>query len=373
MTLLISAVVWVAVTQPGGGPPPAAVRVDAVRQESVEDWRVVAGEFFAVRRANVASEQPGLVIEFSLEEGDRVEQGQVLARLHDARIRLEVARTRAEVASRGAILEERRARLDLAEQERRRFEEAATRSSVGEMELDQRRTTALAEQARVQQAEADLESAQAEHDLALERLNEMTIRAPFAGVVVAKRTELGQWIAVGDAVVELADTSLIDVRLDVPDALVGRVAERGARARVRLKGTGEVLEAPVLTIVPVADPVSRLTPVRLRVENPEGRLRPGMSVLGLVPAGVKTEALTLHKDALRRDDAGEFVFFDRGGMAAVARVESVFAVGDRVVVRSPMLAPGTRVVVEGNERLYPTAALNVIGDTTPQGLRGEGN
>lgn len=360
MALLMSVVLWVAVAQPGGGPPPAAVRVDAARLESVEDWRSVTAEFTAVRRAEVATEQAGLVVELGVEEGDRVEAGRVLARLHDSRARLEVASAEGEAASRRASLEERRAQLELAELELGRFEEAAVLSSVGDLELDERRTRARAERARVQAAEADLARAESDLALARQRLEEMTIRAPFGGIIIAKRTELGQWLGVGDPVVDLVDASRIEVWMNVPDGLVPRLSQPDARARIRLRATGEMIEAPVERVMPISDPTSRLTPVRLSLDNPEGKLRPGMSVAGLVPAGVPAEAMTIHKDSIRRDDAGEFVFFDRGGTATVARIETLFAVGDRVAVRAPMLAPGSAVVVEGNERLSPGAPLAVM-------------
>jgi membrane fusion protein (multidrug efflux system) len=86
-----------------------------------------------------------------------------------------------------------------------------------------------------------------------------------------------------------------------------------------------------------------------------------MSVVGLVPTGVRDESLTVPQDAVLRDDAGEYVYVDGGGRAAVVRVETLFSVDDRLVVRSTGLQPGARVVVEGHQRMFPGQPLEPVG------------
>jgi len=77
---------------------------------------------------------------------------------------------------------------------------------------------------------------------------------------------------------------------------------------------------------------SRLFPIRVAIPNPGELAQPGMTVVGMVPVGRKMPRLTIHKDAILRDDAGEFVYFDAGGMAMPARVRTRFSIGDRVVI-----------------------------------------
>jgi multidrug efflux pump subunit AcrA (membrane-fusion protein) len=152
--------------------------------------------------------------------------------------------------------------------------------------------------------------------------------------------------------------------------LVPRLTESAQPVRVRIQATGEVIAAPVMAIVPDTDPLSRLVPIRLQLQNSGRHLRPGMSIAGLVPTGRHEPMLTVHKDAILRDDAGEFVYFDAGGRAAVARIQTIFPHGQRVAVRSTMLTPQMAVIVEGNERISPGAELNITA--TRDGDRGEG-
>jgi hypothetical protein len=91
----------------------------------------------------------------------------------------------------------------------------------------------------------------------------------------------------------------------------------------------------------------------------------------MVPTGASENMVTVRKDALLRDDAGTFVFFDAGGMAMAARVERLWGVGERVVIRSDALRPGMKVVIEGNERMYPTQPIVDI-DAPPAAAGGGG-
>ena len=68
----------------------------------------------------------------------------------------------------------------------------------------------------------------------------------------------------------------------------------------------------------------------------------------------------MSKDAVLRNDAGAFVYINRGGVAQVAPIERRFSVGDRVVIRSAAVREGTEVVVVGNERLFPGQPLRVV-------------
>ena len=93
----------------------------------------------------------------------------------------------------------------------------------------------------------------------------------------------------------------------------------------------------------------------------------------MVPTGKKEALLTVSKDAILRNAAGEYVYINSGGVAAVAPIERRFAVGNRVVIRSPMVREGVQVVVEGNERMFPGQPLVILnGDGVSGGGGGSG-
>jgi len=198
-----------------GGPPPAQVYVDRAQMMEVETRRETTGDLRPVRRAVVASREEGRVAAFDLREGQRVEGGDVLARLDDDLLRYEVDRASAQVASDEGRIEERRAELENARRDLERLEDLSDRGSARPVELDDARTQTARIAAQLAQAEADLAVARAELARADRRLRDLTIRAPFDGRVVSTMTELGEWISSGGPVAELIAVDELEVWLPV--------------------------------------------------------------------------------------------------------------------------------------------------------------
>lgn len=351
----------------GAQGPPANVRLDPVVEEIVAQQREATGQVVSLRRSAVATQEAGLVVELDLEPGDTVERGQVLARLDDNRARLEVGRWHARIEADKALLSQRRAELARAERDYTRIQQLAQRASAGESELDQAATEVESRKAQAMEAEANLRVSESEMALAQRRLDDMLIRAPFDGRVVSKQTEAGQWVSQGSSIVTIVSLKELEARADIPERSVGALqASRGSgqggggMIEVIVPALGKRLPGRLIEIVPEADSLSRLFPIRISVEDPDGLLRPGMSLTAVVPTGDSGPTLTISEDAILRNAAGEFVYFDAGGVAQVAPIVRLFSTGQRIAVRSPVLRPGSLVVVEGNERMYPSQALIVL-------------
>ncbi len=384
-----------------GGPPPALVRLDAVRMEPVNLQREVTGELVSLLRSDLAAEEDGLVTSLSVREGDRVEAGQIIAQLDTDLAVLEVERAQAEINSRQGVVDQRAAELAQARRDLERFRELDQQGSASTGELDRAETAVLRLIAQSAQAAADLAVARVLAREAQTRLDKRTIRAPFAGRVLARSTEVGQWVQSGDSIVELVSLEQIEARLDVPEAFIGQLRRPGVMVTLRIAALTAPaaspesvadpansanpadaawagpsaaeptrrqpmeLRAPITAIIPSVDPRSRLFPIRVKIDNPGELAQPGMSVVGLIPTGTREPQLTIHKDAILRDDAGEYVYMNGGGQAIPMRIRSRFAVGDRVVIARGSLQPGMQLIVEGNERLFPTQPLNIINDQPP--------
>lgn len=338
--------------QPNGGPPPAKVLLDEVRLEKVGQRRDVTGEIRAVRRSSLAAEEPGLVRRITVEAGDVVKEGQVLATLDDDLIALQIVEREAQVESTRALVRERQAQVEKAERDLSRLKELQSRQSASQNEVDDAETSLAETQARLAHARAELGAREAILGWLTRRQEKMVIRSPLNGRVIARGVEVGEWVREGDALVELVDFSELDAYVDVPERFIQPLYSDGATVRLRIAATRDEFDAPVSAVIAEGDRLARTFPVRIRLDNAAGRWRPGMSVTGQVATGEVVEAMTVHKDAILRDDVGAYVFFQADGAAARAPVEPLFGVGDRVVVRSPLLKPGMRAVVEGNERIY---------------------
>lgn len=352
---------------PSMGPPPAMVVLGEARMEQIATMREATGSLRALQRSRIASEEQSRVVRVGFDAGDPVAAGQVLVELDDELASIAVRRDEASVASWRGVLAERQTEVERAQRELSRMEKLGNTGSMSENDLDLRRTAVATWNARVEQARAELVRAEALLAESRRRLDRMKIKAPFAGRIVAKNTEVGQWVNAGDAVAELVRTDVLEARLDAPDAIAMSLKEGESKVRVRV-GESE-REAVVKRVVPDADPMSRLIPVRVEVENRDGRLAPGSSVIGLIPTGATGPALTVPSDAILRDDAGAYVYANLNGSAIPLRVRVRHAAGARTVIDPGAVAPGMQVIVEGNERImFPGQPLSVIGTrdvTTP--------
>ncbi|MBX3384294.1 MAG: efflux RND transporter periplasmic adaptor subunit [Phycisphaeraceae bacterium] len=354
--------------QPPSGPPPAMVKVDAARTEMIEQWREVTGELRVLKRSVIASRQEGQVVRMLVDEGETVKAGDVLASLDEVLATIEVRRAEAELASKRGAVTAREAELDRAQRDWSRYE-ALDNRTVADRDIDAARSGAALARARLDEAHADVAGAEAALASARERLSQMVIRAPFGGRVVHKMTEVGQWLRAGDAVVEVMALEQIEARLDVPEELAAALMKGGPRVKVRVKPLGMEVQGSVLGFLPEADRLSRLVPLRVVLANEDEIMRPGMSVVGLVATGRDAMTVTVSKDGILRDDAGEYLYFDAGGVAAPVRVRTRFGIGDRVAVDANM-PPGAMVIVQGNERLFPGQPLMVIGGGPTDGAPG---
>ena len=354
------------------GMPPANVVVEEARLETLSNARGVTGEIRSRLRSELAGQVAGLVIEMGVEEGDSVTRGQVLARLDDERARANLERAQAVLASSEAEVEQRSAELEEAERDLERQKQLEERGSLNPAEMDAAVTLVASRRALLAQSRADLLTGRAELKLAERELEDMTIEAPFDGRVVIKHTEIGQWVGAGDAIATIVSMSALEARIDVPEWILWALEAAEAPVELRLPGVPVAMTATVVSVVPEADSLSRLFPVRLSVEDPERMLRPGMSLTAMVPTGTEAELLTVSKDAVLRNDAGEYVYYNNGGAAAVAPIQRLFAVGDRLVIRSPVIRVGMQVVVDGNERLIPSQPLMIGGAPGGGGVPGGG-
>lgn len=343
------------------GPPPALVRLGKVKQQMVQARWDVVGRLREVRRAIVAAEQPGRVIEASIEEGQPVIAGQtVLARIDDIWVKLSLESTTAELAQARAGVDEAVADLDQATRDREYLEGLRLAGSAKPKEAADARSTQQAQQARLARAKADVLSAQAQLQRCHEQLKRLTVLAPFDGVIVDKVTEVGQWVNQGDAVAEILSRGQIDAVVDIPERLINQV-EAGLEIEMMIDHLSLDVSGRVIAVNPQASTAARTFPVKIRLDDQQGTLKSGMSVTARIPTGRRVDALTVPRDAIHRSTMGLVVWAQIHGQAVPVPVNVLFGHQNRYVVKitegGPGLADGTPVVIEGAERLFPGQPL----------------
>ena len=331
--------------------PPSPVGYTEARTRTVRGQLTLPGAVESNVVSLVASEIGGLVIEYPVKEGDRVKEGQLLARL----------RTRARELDLAAIesqLKEAEARKKLADRNYERAKELFDSKVFSQQQLDDTYYEATALEGRIDNLTADMERLRYD-------IEQSEIQAPFSGVVIAKHTEVGQWLGVGDAVVQLLSLDDIEVRVEAPEDYYASIRP-GVSAAVTFDAIpGRSFQGSIAAVIPKADDQARTFPVKIRVAAGSAKLGVGMLAkvrLNGVSAGARASrsAVIVPKDAVVRQGAQRLVWLldDEGGVNP-APVTTGAAAGSWVQVTGPV-APGAKVITRGNERLRP--GQTVVGE-----------
>ncbi len=345
-----------------GGPPPAAVRVEPVRKEKLQDRRLVTGEVRALRRSAVAAREGGPLVEVAVREGDAVAEGALLARVDDVRLRLDLAALESENGTLEALLEVRRSEKEKAERDLATLRGLAERGATNPREVADAATALRTVDARIAEAGAEKAVLAARAAVLSRRIADTVVRAPFAGEIVLRSAEVGQWVSEGAVVAEIVSTGELEAWLEVPQRDYAALLLAGGTLQVRTDAAGTEFEIPLWRVVRDVD--ARARTFRVVAPLPAGAdLAPGMSLTARVPAGGEVEVFTVSRDALLRGEAGAYLYAAEGGgegapaAARLVPVEVLFSVGSRAAVKGEGLREGLSAVVEGNERLFPGAPL----------------
>jgi RND family efflux transporter MFP subunit len=173
------------------------------------------------------------------------------------------------------------------------------------------------------------------------------LRSPFAGVVAARRVEVGDVVSPGQPLVEIEGAGGLELRATV-NAAESRGLRPGAEVEARIDGLGEPLRARVTALSPAGDPATHRFELRADLPAAEG-LRSGLFARLILPApesgGEETLSVPAAAVFQRGGLTGVFVAGEGGKVARLRWIASGAPAGDRVEVRSG-LDPGERVVLD---------------------------
>lgn len=322
-----------------------------------------SGYVTARREATVSSKITGKVIEVLIEEGQRVEEGEILARLDETNVAASLRLAEAQVAAARSALEETKVRLDVALRELTRIRNLQATGITTEANLDQARGEVDSLKARLELQTEQVEVADRERAVYAQQVEDTIIRAPFEGVVTAKNAQPGEMISPISAgggytrtgICTLVDMTSLEIEVDVNESYLGRIREDQPVQAVLDAYPEWKIPAHVIAIIPTADRQKSTVKVRVAFEQRDPRVLPEMAVrvafLGPAPQGLDAQpALFVPARAVLRLEGrvGSWVISD--GAAAWRELE----VGDELDGEVAVLAgltPGDRVVIEGFEDL----------------------
>lgn len=220
---------------------------------------------------------PGVVAAVPVQPGRRVQAGQVLLQLDDRLQVLEEQRRRIvmdDVSELRATEERLKLVQPLAEDARRL---AATKGALSREDLARAELDLLTTRGRLLQLQAQEEREKSEHAGAAQERAQRRLLAPVGGVVTKVAIDVGEWARPGDALVELVDASVLQLRLNVP-AAAARQLKEGATLEVSFEAALQIppVQGRLVFVSPAVDAASGLVALRVQFDNPGGRIPPGI-------------------------------------------------------------------------------------------------
>jgi RND family efflux transporter MFP subunit len=326
-------------------PPPTPVEVAVVQEKVLNRPVSFVGNVVPFKRSIIASEVQGLVSNFPAYEGLFVKEGDVLVEFKTSTLEINLKEAK-------ASRQEAASRHTLAKNNLKRIKDLHEKGVASIQELQDAESEKNAWYARLTQLKSQIE--QDEYNLSVS-----SIKAPFTGYVVAKHTEVGQWVEEGGAVLELIEIDRLKIVINIPENYIGKLKLED-RVIVNFDALPDIdFEAHVDAIVPQADRESRTFPVIIVLDNKEFLIKSGMVARASFLIGDSQPVKLVPKDAIVEFNKNKMVYVVNNGSAQPVPVNPGFSFEDLIQVNG-QISKGQQVVIRGNERLRPNQPVKII-------------
>jgi RND family efflux transporter MFP subunit len=325
------------------------------------------GRVVAARRASVSSKGTGRLEWLGVQEGQRVTEGDIIARLENRDVAAEREQAAAQVQVARANLAQGQAELEDAAAAYKRAQDLAQQKFIAGSALDTAGARYNKSRAAIDTLKAQIAVAQANHRATDVAFDQTLIRAPFTGMVLTKSANVGDIVtpfsaAAGTtgAVVTMADMETLEVEADVSEASIAKITI-GQPAEIQLDAFPDLrLLGEVSRIVPTVDRAKATLLVKVKFVERDPRVLPDMSAkIAFLSRPLRPDERTpvaaLRADAIVKRDGKDMVFVvGKDEQVKLAPVAAGAKVGDLVRVD---LAPGTKVVIAPPDRLVDGATV----------------
>jgi RND family efflux transporter MFP subunit len=325
------------------------------------------------RRATIAAKITGRVTGVFFDEGTRVAEGQLLATLDDADVKRSLDSAKADRDAAQAAIADYEVQLKNAQILLHRAEQLQKAGVQTQEALDNAATAADSLKAKIELAKQQVAASEARIGMAQQAVDNCTIRAPFAGIVVSKDAQVGEMVSPNSAgggftrtgIATIVDMKSNEIEVDVNESYIARV-QNGQQVTAMLDAyPDKSIPSKVRTVIPTADRQKATVKVRITILNLEKYdfILPDMGVKVAFLENEKPAAKDKNKDkgpqavafipkgAVRSDANASFVFLIRDGKVERRAVNLGLDRGTDVAVLAGV-TPGDSLVVKGPENLH---------------------
>jgi membrane fusion protein (multidrug efflux system) len=322
-----------------GGMPPSAVETVVVHAQLAPNPFETVGSLRSGESIMLRPEVAGRVQQIHFADGQQVAAGALLVTLDDALVRAE--------------LNEANANLANSKRAYGRATELAQKQLIAKADLDKALAALGVDQARAASAATRMSKAQ--------------IRAPFGGVIGLRKVSVGDYVEAGRDLVELVRLDPLEVELRAPEVVLSHLAV-GQKVLFGVDAFREDrFTATVTAISPIVELGGRSVALRARFDNPDNKLRPGMSARVRIELDSNLKALLVPEQAIVPMGEQKNVYTVVQGKAKLVPVTIGMRVPGQVEITSG-LKDGDEVIVAGIQKIgdgAPVAAKPVSAASAP--------
>lgn len=372
------------------------VKVTEAKKSSISIYVEYAGKVAPVEEVSIASKLPGRVELVRADVGTEVKKGDLLFQLDTKATNAQLSQSKAAVdyaqaglvkATDSSIIQEvlkleaavqkaqqqyddakrsqdrTKALYDTGAVSKREMEGADTLLKNAEVDLKSAKDNlkTLTEKTAPQTAavaSAQLKQAQATYESALIQVSDSSVTAPIDGIVSMRNIDEGEFVSAGMPVFTVIDTTTVIITVNVPDTTVKKL-RTGGQVPVKITALPEnEFTAAIETISPAADARTMAYTVKLRLENPDNVIKPGMLAKVSLPLESKSGILAVPNESIVVEDSIQYVFLVEKEKVKKARISTGLS-NDRITEITEGLTEGAAVITEGQSFLNEGEQVNI--------------
>jgi RND family efflux transporter MFP subunit len=322
----------------GGEKPPAPAAAPApalasapVELREVELTQSAEAVVEAVRQSTVSSQIAGRIVDLPFDVGDRVEKGQVIARIDERAASQAVAASQAQVRAAEAAMVNARATYE-------RSQQLFAQKFISQAALDKA-------QADFRSAESQMKAMLAGAGQAATERSFATIAAPYGGIVAARHVQLGEMATPGKAIMTGFDPKTLRVVATVASAQVAAI-QAGARARIEIPAANRWVEARAITVVPAADPRTHSSQVRIELPDDVQGVYPGVFARAHFVVGRAPRLMVPRESIVRRSELTGVYVIGPAGAPLLRQVRLGTVADERGIEVLAGVRPGESVALD---------------------------
>jgi HlyD family secretion protein len=344
-----------------------------ITRTTMQNTITLNGKVKPVREAEISAKVSGKVSQIYFELGQTVKKGDILFKLDDRDLRLDLEQAEAALKVTRTSLDSSLVTAETNYQDAKRSyerlkrlydkqigskQDLETAESTYRLAEDTYKSAKLAAQNGTTNAQAQLEKARLTYDIAKAQLEYTVVRAPIGGTIATKDIKVGQYVSASTTVATLVDLSALVVETNVPEANINRL-KVGDQVAVSVPAiAAQAIVGKISAIAPAVDSTTLNYPVRIRVSNEQNQLKSGMFATVDLTLNRAEQVLAVPLAAVGEESQRKYVFAVKHGIAVKKNIKTGLNDNEMVQVTEG-LSENEVVVVKGFEQVAAGAKVRI--------------